>query len=118
MRHDNERQRSEDRADEEVGPAPAEPGPGAVAQVSDDGLDDEPGDRRRDPEQRDVFNLGTERLEDPAHVGVLEREAELNPEEPEAHVPDVPEREPRLGPDRRGRGGHLTPWARDLATNP
>src|SRR5690606_12563321 len=43
--------------------------------------------------------LRAEGLEDPADVGVLQREAELDAEEAEAHVPDLPERELRL----RGR---------------
>ena len=48
-----------------------------------------------------VLDLGAQGLEDPAHVGVLEREAELDAQEPEAHVPDVPERQPGLGTKRR-----------------
>ena len=35
-------------------------------------------------------------LEDPADVGVLEREAELDAQEAETHVPDLPETERRL----------------------
>src|SRR5690606_26935877 len=42
------------------------------------------------------LHVGAQGLEDAADVGVLQREAELDPEEPEAHVPDLPERQLRL----------------------
>jgi len=42
---------------------------------------------------RQVVEAGAERLEDPAHVRILKREADLDPEEAER---DVPQRRERL----------------------
>src|SRR5690606_16734996 len=83
----------EDRAGQEIRPATAEPVPGAVGVVADDRLHDQPGERCDHPQDRDVVHLGAERLEDPADVGVLPCEAELDAQEAETHVPDLPERQ-------------------------
>jgi hypothetical protein len=59
-----------------------------VAQVTDDRLDDEAGERRREPEHRDLISARAEVLVDGAHVRHLECPAELDAQKPEAHVPD------------------------------
>jgi hypothetical protein len=67
--------------------------PGVVAQVADDGLHQQAGDRRGQPEQGKIVGIGAQRGENAADVGVLQRETELNAEEAEAHVPQLPERQ-------------------------
>ena len=99
-RHEEQRHRGQHGARQEIRPAPPEPVPGAIGHVADDGLHQQAGERRRDPQARDLIDLGAERLEDPADVGVLQREAELDAEESETHVPDLPER--HLRPPGRG----------------
>ena len=74
--------------------------PGVVAQVADHRLHQQAGDGRGQPEQRQVFQSRTEGGEDPAGVGVLQREAELDAEKAEAHIPELPERQPGLGGSR------------------
>ena len=59
--------------------------------MSDDGLDDESGERRSQPEDRNLVGAGAQVFVDGAHVGHLESPAKLNAEESEAHVPDLPE---------------------------
>src|SRR5690242_13954931 len=61
--------------------------------MADDRLHDQAGQRRGDPQHRDLFHRGAERLEDAADVGGLQREAELDAEKSETHVPDLPERQ-------------------------
>ena len=55
-----------------------------------------------------LLHVGAQRLENAAHIGILQREAELNPQEAETHVPDLPERKPRSlvhgGESLRGAG--------------
>src|SRR3546814_16665590 len=88
--HDEQRDRGEDRAGEEIGAAAAEATePGAVAHMADDRLDEQPGQRRRDPQARQSLDILAERLEDAAHIGVLEREADLEAEKAEADVPQA-----------------------------
>ncbi len=97
IRHREQRERSEHCASQKIRPAATEPIPGAVRVVAHDGLHDQSGQRRGDPENRNLIDLCAERLEDATDVGVLEREAELDSQESEAHVPDLPERHLRLG---------------------
>jgi hypothetical protein len=66
--------------------------PGIIAQVSNDGLHDESGYRSGNPQNRNLFHIGTQRLKNPAHVSILEGESELDPKESETHVPDLRER--------------------------
>jgi hypothetical protein len=80
---------------------PSERPPGAVAPMPDQRLDEQPGDRRRDPQDRQLVELGTERLEDPAGAAVLQSPDDLHSEQAAAHVPDLPDRQPR--PPRRRR---------------
>src|SRR5262249_21325526 len=54
---------------------------------------------RRDPQDKYLLEPCTQRLEYPAHVGVLERESELQAKESETRVPDPPEGHQRF----RGR---------------
>src|SRR5205085_5109198 len=70
-----------------------------IGEIPDHGLHEQPGQRRGDPEQRDVVGRRAEGLEDPRDVRVLQREAELDAEEPEAQVPDLGKR--KLGTDSR-----------------
>ncbi len=77
------------------GPPPPEAVPGVVAEVADHRLHDEPGERGREPEHRDLVGLCAQVLVDGAHVGHLQPPAELDAQEAKAHVPDC--RELRLG---------------------
>jgi hypothetical protein len=87
--HRNQRQRTQDGANQkEWSPAPEARRPGAVTQVSDDGLHDQSGQRRRQPQHRNLVGTGAKVFVDGAHVGHLQSPAELNAEEAEAHVPD------------------------------
>jgi hypothetical protein len=97
IRHQEQRERREHGAGKEERAAAA-PGrmPGVVAQVADDRLHQQAGDRRGEPEQRQVVRLGAERREDPAGVRVLQRKAELDAEEAKTHVPQLPERQARF----------------------
>ena len=56
VRHQHERDRSKDRADQKIGPASSEPRPGAIRAVADDRLHDQPGERRRNPQQRNLLD--------------------------------------------------------------
>ena len=60
---------------------------------ADDRLHEQSGQRRREPEHRHLVRLRAELLVDGAHVRHLQPPAELDAEEPEAHIPDLPERE-------------------------
>src|SRR5205823_3776906 len=62
-------------------------------------------DRRGQPEHGQILQPGAQGGEDSAGVGVLQREAELDAEEAEAHVPQLPERQARL--ERIGLHFHL-----------
>src|SRR5262249_26960754 len=97
--HCHERSRGEQRADQKVGATPAQAVPCVVAHVTDDGLDHQPRQRCREPENRNLVRLCAEVLVDGAHVRHLQSPAELDAQEAEAHVPDLPE-------------AHLTRYAR------
>ena len=101
VRHHEQRQRGQDGADQEVGATATQPGPGAVGVVADDRLHQQAGHRRGDPEDGQVVHLRAQGLEDAAHAAVLQGEGELDAEETEAHVPDLPERKLRF-PARAG----------------
>ena len=94
--------------DQEVGPPPPQPAPRAVAERADDRLHEQAGQRRREPEDRDAIGLRAERLVDGAHVPHLQAPAELDAEEPEAHVPDLPEGEAWSGSSLLSR--HAAVW--------
>ena len=55
--------------------------------MADDRLYEQAGQRRRDPQQRQIVQALAQRLEDAAHIRVLQREADLDAEEAEADVP-------------------------------
>ena len=93
--HHHQRQRREYGPEEEIRPPPPEKIPGAVAHVADDGLHHQARQRCCHPEQRQRVHVRPQGLEDPAGVGVLEREPELDAQKAEAHVPDLPEAEQR-----------------------
>jgi hypothetical protein len=88
--HDEERQRSEYRAHQEIWTAAAQAIPGPVTHVTNNWLHDQSGQWRRHPQDRDIVDGGAERLEDAADVRVLQREPHLDPEKAETHVPDLP----------------------------
>src|SRR5205085_12164697 len=75
--------------------------PGLVRQVADDRLDQQAGERRRDPQGREIVEARSQRLEDPAHVRILEREADLYAEKTEGDIPQPGKRLPRLLRHRR-----------------
>ncbi len=85
--HGEQRQRRQHRAGQEIGAAPAQTAPGPVRIMADDRLDEQPGQRGGDPQQREVVDALAQRLEDATHVRVLQREADLDAEEAEADVP-------------------------------
>ena len=64
--------------------------------MSDDGLHKQSGERRGEPENRNLIGMGAEVFVDGAHVGHLQAPAELDAEKAEAHVPDLPEVSRRL----------------------
>ena len=68
--------------------------PRPVAQMTDDGLDEQAREGRCNPKQGDVILGRTQRLEDAGHVAALQGKAELNAQETETHVPDFPEGKP------------------------
>ena len=89
-------ERSENCADEEIRTAPAEPAPGAVARVADDGLNQHAGERSGQPQDGDLVGACAEIFIDGAHVGHLQAPAKLDAEEAEAHVPYLPKAALRL----------------------
>src|SRR5690606_14075272 len=70
--------------------------PGSVAHMADHRLDQQPGERRRDPQAGQFLDILPERLEDAAHIGVLQRKADLDAEKAEADVPQAGKALPRL----------------------
>ena len=67
--------------------------PGSIAHRADHRLNDEAGQRGRQPEERQLALLGPEILVDRGHVPHLEAPAKLDPEKSERHVPDLPKGE-------------------------
>ena len=94
--HGDQGGRGDERADQEIRAAPPHTIPRAIAEVADDGLDDETGQRCGDPEEGKLLGFGSEEGVDGRHVGHLQTPAELDSEEPEGHVPDLPEGEVRF----------------------
>jgi len=103
-----QRQRREHCAHEEVRATAPQAGPGAIGQVAHDRLHQQSGQRRGDPQQRNRLHVRAQRLEDAADVGVLQRKAELDAKEAETHVPYLPERELRFLGHGRSPGGWMT----------
>jgi hypothetical protein len=54
--------------------------------MADDRLDQQSGDRRRDPQDRQLVDVRAERLEDAAGVDVLQAPDDLHAEQATAHV--------------------------------
>src|SRR5690606_26221475 len=96
VRHEEQCDRRQHRADQEVRAATAQRGPGAVGQVADHRLHQQAGHGCGDPQPGDLVHVRTQGLEDAADVGVLQGESELDAQEAEAHVPDLPERQARF----------------------
>ena len=105
IRHQDQRKRTQNRADQKVGPPPAERTPGAVAHRADDRLDDETGERRRQPEPGNLIIRRSQIFVDGAHVGHLQAPAELDAQKTKAHVPDFREGQGAQG--FHGAGGSL-----------
>jgi hypothetical protein len=94
--HHEQRQRRQQRAGEEERPPPAQADPGAVGQVAHHRLHQQAGQRCGDPQPRHLVHVRAQGLEDAAGIGVLQGEPELDAQEAEAHVPDLPERQTRF----------------------
>src|SRR3546814_5091844 len=60
-----------------------------IAQMPDDRLDDQSGDRPRDPQQGQFGDVGAERLEDAARIGILQPPDDLDAEQRKAHAPQT-----------------------------
>ena len=104
--HHQQSQRGADGSNQEKRPAAAPArAPGAVGEVADDGLDEQACGGRGQPQERQLVLLGPHRLENAAHVAVLQGEAKLDAQKAEAHVPDLPEAEAGLNAQRAGRDG-------------
>jgi hypothetical protein len=78
------------RADEEVRSAPAEARPGPIRVVAHEWLNEQSGDRARQPEQRDGLEIGTEILENARGVSLRQRESELDTKRTQADLADLP----------------------------
>src|SRR3546814_16820950 len=76
--HRHQRERREDRTRKEIGSPPPQSSPGAVTVMADQRLDEQPGDRPRNPEDREIVDRRAQRLEDAADIGALEREPALD----------------------------------------
>ncbi len=96
IRHEYQRYGTEDCAAKEVGTAPPQAIPGVIAHMTDDRLDNQTGQRRCEPENRNLLGPCAKVFVNGAHVRHLQPPAKLNPQEPEAHVPDLPKAEPGL----------------------
>src|SRR3546814_18203212 len=64
--------------------------------MADDRLDQQPGQRRGDPQARQLLDILAQRLEDAAHIRILQREADLDAEQAEADIPQAGKTLPRL----------------------
>jgi hypothetical protein len=73
--------------------------------MSNNRLHDQPGERGGDPEDGNVINPGTQGLENPGNIRVLQSKPELYAQESKAHVPNLPETQVWLT-GRNGTGGH------------
>ena len=95
---------------EEIRTAATQPVPGAVRVVTDDGLDDQPGERRRDPQHRHLSDISAPSIwKMRLTLAFCRPNANWMPEESETHVPDLPERHLRLGlPEWRDAHGYST----------
>ena len=63
-----------------------DPAPGA-----DERLHQQPRNRPRDPQDRQLVDRRAQCLEDAADICVLQGKTKLDPQEAKAHVPDLPE---------------------------
>src|SRR3546814_7699748 len=64
--------------------------------MADDRLGHQPGQRRGDPQARQLLDILAQRLEDAAHIRILQREADLDAEKAEADIPQAGKTLPRL----------------------
>src|SRR3546814_10993497 len=105
MGHQDQRERRQRPARDQKGPALAVARARMIAQMPDDRLDDQSGDRPRDPQQGQFGDVGAERLEDAARIGIMQPPDDLDAEPPKANAPP-----PK--PARRLRPGWPAPTAR------
>ncbi len=89
--HQYQRQAGQQGSSQEVGTPAAQPVPGAVAEIADDGLHHHPGDGGHKPEPAKMLDIGAEGQQDPGCIPVLEGETELDPEESDTHVKNLSE---------------------------
>ena len=61
--------------------------PGAVTEIANNGLYKQAGNGCCNPENGDVIELRAQRLEDAAHIGILQGKAELDTKKSKTHVP-------------------------------
>ncbi len=91
--HKEEGEGGEDGSDEEVGASPTEDRvPSAVAEVADNGLDNQASDGGGEPEEGESRFGSAEVFINRAHVTHLEAPTELDAKEAERHIPDGEER--------------------------
>ena len=88
--------------DEERLPPPPSRAPRPVRKRADQRLDEQPGDRPGQVEERQVVGVGAEIVVDRVHGGLLHAEAVLDPEEPQVHQQDLPHVHQRLLPHDGG----------------
>ena len=67
-----------------------------IAHVANDRLHDEAGQGRGQPQYRDLIGARAQIFVNGAHVRHLQAPAELDAEEAETHVPDLPEPQSRF----------------------
>src|SRR5262249_8326645 len=83
-------------AAEKVGSTTAQGVPGPVTGITNNRLNQQSREWRSQPQHCQLGFFGAEVLVNGAHVGHLQAPAKLDPEEAEAHVPDLPEGQARL----------------------
>ncbi len=94
--HGEQSQRTDHRADQEIGCAAAQPGVGAIAHRADNRLDDQPGHRACQPQQRHGRLVRAKKAVDRPHIGLLQPETELQAEKADIHFDDSQQRKPGL----------------------
>lgn len=94
--HQQKGDRRDDGASEDVGDPASETRPRPVGKEAYDGLNDQSGKGRRQPEVAQVTQIGSHRLQNARRIGVLQRIADLYAQEAEAEIPDLPEGEFRF----------------------